>query len=113
MFVAHSIDKERKLERLFWSDGESRMNYEIFEDVLAFDTTYRKNKYNCPFVVFSGINHHNQTIVFATGIVTRETEETYVWLLEQLLIAMKGKHPLSVIYRWRHCNEKCYQENFP
>jgi hypothetical protein len=97
MFVAHSIDKERKLERLFWSDGESRMNYEIFGDVLAFDATYRKNKYNCPFVVFSGVNHHNQTIVFATGIVTRETEETYVWLLEQLLIAMKGKHPLSVI----------------
>ncbi|PNX89196.1 FAR1 DNA-binding domain protein, partial [Trifolium pratense] len=36
MFVAHSIDKERKLDRLFWCDGESRMNYEIFGDVLAF-----------------------------------------------------------------------------
>jgi len=58
------------------------MNYEIFGDVLAFDATYRKNKYNCPFVVFSGVNHHNQTIVFVTGIVTRGTEETYVWLLD-------------------------------
>ncbi|KAK2429541.1 protein FAR1-RELATED SEQUENCE [Trifolium repens] len=28
MFVTHSIDKERRLERLFWCDGESRMNYE-------------------------------------------------------------------------------------
>ncbi|WJX74512.1 hypothetical protein P8452_58158 [Trifolium repens] len=97
MYVTHSVDLERRLERLFWCDGESRMNYEIFGDVLAFDATYRKNKYNCPFVVFSGVNHHNQTIVFATGIVTRETEETYVWLLEQFLTAMKGKHPLSVI----------------
>jgi hypothetical protein len=97
MFVTHTIDKERRLERLFWCDGESRMNYEIFGDVLAFDATYRKNKYNCPFVIFSGVNHHNQTIVFASGIVTRETEETYVWLLEQFLTAMKGKHPLSVI----------------
>ncbi|XP_045789627.1 protein FAR1-RELATED SEQUENCE 5-like [Trifolium pratense] len=97
MFVTHSIDLERRLERLFWCDGESRKNYEIFGDVVAFDATYRKNKYNCPFVVFSGVNHHNQTIVFATGIVTRETEETYVWLLEQFLTAMNGKHPLSVI----------------
>jgi hypothetical protein len=97
MYVTHTVDLDKRLERLFWSDGESRMNYEIFGDVLAFDATYRKNKYNCPFVVFSGVNHHNQTIVFATAIVTRETEETYVWLLEQFLTAMKGKHPLSVI----------------
>jgi len=97
MFVKSCIDDDRRLERLFWCDGESRMNYEIFGDVLAFDATYRKNKYNCPFVVFSGVNHHNQTIVFATGIVTRETEDTYVWLLEQFFIAMNGKPPLSVI----------------
>lgn len=97
MFVTHSTDTERRLERLFFCDGESRMNYDIFGDVIAFDATYRKNKYNCPFVIFSGVNHHNQTIVFGTGIVISETEETYVWLLEQLLSAMNGKQPLSVI----------------
>jgi hypothetical protein len=113
MFVAHTIDKERKFERLFWSDGESRMNYEIFGDVLDFDATYRKNKYNCPFVVFSGINHHNQSIVFATGIVMRETEETYVWLLEQLLIAMKCKHPLSVITNGDTAMKKAIKRIFP
>jgi len=97
MFVKSTIDNDRRLERLFWCDGESRMNYEIFGDVLAFDATYRKNKYNCLFIVFSCVNHHNQTIVFATGIVSQENEETYVWLLEQFLSEMKGKPPLSVI----------------
>ncbi|KAH1198912.1 Protein FAR1-RELATED SEQUENCE 5 [Glycine max] len=43
------------------------------------------------------VNHHNNTIVFATALVTNETEETYVWLLEQFLKEMKGKHPSSVI----------------
>ncbi|KHN31102.1 Protein FAR1-RELATED SEQUENCE 5 [Glycine soja] len=43
------------------------------------------------------VNHHNQTIVFAPAIVTDETEETYVWLLEQLLVAIKGKDPCSII----------------
>ncbi|CAJ2637174.1 unnamed protein product [Trifolium pratense] len=65
-----------------WCDGESRKNFEVFGDVFAFDATYRKNKYNCPFVVFSGVNRHNQTVVFATGLVTMETEETYVWEVE-------------------------------
>ncbi|GAU49160.1 hypothetical protein TSUD_407070 [Trifolium subterraneum] len=78
MFVVHKVDNDNRLERIFLCDGESRKNFEVFSDVLAFDATYRKNKYNFPFVVFSGVNHHNQTIVFATGLVTRETNETEI-----------------------------------
>ena len=59
------------------------MSYKIFGDVLAFDATCKKNKYLCPFVIFSGVNYHNNTIVFVTALVTNKTEETYVWLLEQ------------------------------
>lgn len=73
------------------------MNYKVFGDVLAFDAAYKKNRYMCPFVVFSGVNHHNQTIVFAIFLVSNETEETYEWLLDQFLNAMKGKAPVSVI----------------
>jgi len=65
--------------------------------VLAFDATYKKHKYKCPFVVFSGVNHHNQTIIFATAIISNEVERTHVWLLEQFLAAMKGKAPIFVI----------------
>lgn len=35
--------------------------------------------------------------MFATALVTNETEETYMWLLEQFLKEMKGKHPSFVI----------------
>jgi len=65
--------------------------------VLAFDATYKKHKYKCPFVVFSGVNHHNQTIIFATTIVSKEVKGTYAWLFEQFLAAMKGKAPIFVI----------------
>ncbi|KAJ1442767.1 Zinc finger, PMZ-type [Sesbania bispinosa] len=44
-----------------------------------------------------GVNHHNKTIVFASAIIANETEDTYVWLLEQFLDAMKGKEPIFVI----------------
>lgn len=97
MFWKHTVDAEGRLEHLFWCDGGSRRDYLVFGDVLAFDATYRKNKYMCPLVVFSGVNHHNQTIVFASAIVGNETEETYVWLLECFMEAMDGKSPTSVI----------------
>ncbi|GAU39404.1 hypothetical protein TSUD_323520 [Trifolium subterraneum] len=97
MYWKHTVDKQGRLKHLFWSDGRSQMDYNIFGDVLAFDATYKKNRYLCPLVVFSVVNHHNQTTVFATAIVANETEETYVWLLECLLEVMNGKMPKSVI----------------
>ncbi|KAJ1440986.1 Zinc finger, SWIM-type [Sesbania bispinosa] len=70
MFWRHTVDGDGRLQRLFWCDGRSQVDYNLFGEVVAFDATYRKNKYHFPLVVFS--------------------EETYVWILEQLLVAMKG-----------------------
>jgi len=66
----------------------------VFGDVLAFDATYRKIRYNTPLVIFSRANHHNQSVIFDNAIVS---EETYVWLLQHFLEAMDGKAPVSVI----------------
>uniref|UniRef100_A0A151UDW5 Protein FAR1-RELATED SEQUENCE 5 n=1 Tax=Cajanus cajan TaxID=3821 RepID=A0A151UDW5_CAJCA len=66
MYVGHTVDEENRLQHLFWCDGMMQMEYEVFGDVLAFDATYGKNKYLCPVVVFSGVNHHNHTIVFGS-----------------------------------------------
>ncbi|KAF1869086.1 hypothetical protein Lal_00048366 [Lupinus albus] len=97
MYWRHSVDEEGKLQQLFWADGCNIFDYSIFGDVLAFDATYGRNKYKFPVVIFSGVNHHKQTTVFAAGIVANETEETYVWLLGNFLEAMNGKHPKCVI----------------
>ncbi|XP_058786646.1 protein FAR1-RELATED SEQUENCE 5-like [Vicia villosa] len=113
MLVAHTVGADGTLQNLFWSDGESQKNYELFGDVLAFDATYKKNKYRCPFVVFSGVNHHNQKIIFATAIVSNEIEGTYVWLLEQFLVAMKGKTHLSVITDGDVAMRNAIREVFP
>jgi hypothetical protein len=97
MFWKYKVDNNGRLTHLFWCDGVAQRDYTIFGDVVAFDATYKRNKYMCPLVVFSGVNHHNKSIVFCAAIVCDETEETYVWLLEQLLAAMGGKSPTSVI----------------
>lgn len=97
MYVWHTEDIDGRLQHLCWCDRTSQLDYEVFGDVVAFDATYDKNRYKCPVVIFSGVNNHNQTIVFASAIVANETEETYVWLLEQFTEAMKEKVPTSVI----------------
>ena len=64
---------------------------------MAFNATYGKNKYKYPLVVFSGVNHHLQTIVFASVIITNEIQDTCVWLLERFVEVMKRKSPKLVI----------------
>ena len=83
--------------RTFWSDAQSQMDYGVFGDVVVFDSTYRVNRYNLPFVPFIGVNHHWSTVVFGCGILSDETILSYVWLLEAFLEVMHQRHPRSLI----------------
>ncbi|KAJ1417979.1 FAR1-related protein [Sesbania bispinosa] len=69
-----------KLTHLFWADGISRADYQFFGDVVAFDATYKKNKYRYQLVIFSD-----------------ETIQTYKWVLEMFLKCMFNKHPSAVV----------------
>lgn len=97
MYWKHTVNEDGTLQHLFWCDGVSRMDYTVFGDVLAFDATYKKIRYNTPLVIFSGVNHHNQSVIFGSAIVGDETEESYVWLLKTFAEAMEGKLPVSII----------------
>ncbi|XP_073367556.1 protein FAR1-RELATED SEQUENCE 5-like [Aegilops tauschii subsp. strangulata] len=93
----YKLDKEGHLNRMFWCDSQSRHDYEDFGDVLVFDSTYKMNRYGMPFIPFVGLNNHRKTTVFGCAIVSDETEETYVWLLQTFLRSMCQKMPKSVI----------------
>ena len=107
------IDGEGHLKHLFWSDTQSRLDYEAFGDVVVFDSTYRTNRYNLPFVPFVGLNHHRSTVVFGCGILSNETFEAYEWLLQTFLTAMGQKHPISVITDGDLAMQKAIRTVFP
>ncbi|GJX43548.1 FAR1 DNA binding domain, zinc finger, SWIM-type, MULE transposase domain containing protein [Tanacetum coccineum] len=48
------------------------------------------------FVPFTGINHHNRCITFASGLLADETAGAYIWLLKELKEAF-GKDPEVVV----------------
>lgn len=50
-----------------------------------------------PFVSFTWVNHHQQSICFGCGMVGVETEKSFVWLLSTWLEAILGACPKTVI----------------
>jgi hypothetical protein len=91
------MDADGKLANCFWVDSRSRMAYKYFGDVVTFDPTYLTNKYKMPFVPFTGVNHHQQSILFGCALLWDETEESFVWLLSTWLEAMDGVCPKTII----------------
>lgn len=96
-FYEYETDEAGRLKRLFWADPQSRIDYDAFGDVVVFDSTYRVNKYNLPFIPFVGVNNHGSTVIFACAIVADEKIATYEWVLKRFLDCMCQKHPKGLI----------------
>ncbi|KAF8403835.1 hypothetical protein HHK36_011941 [Tetracentron sinense] len=67
----------------YFRDVKTRLNYIHFGDVVSFDTTYKKNKFLMLFALFTGVNHHRQSIVVGCALLVVETEDSFVWLFEE------------------------------
>lgn len=93
----YSVDEENRLCNIFWADGKSRRDYATFGDVLAFDTTFRTNKYNKPLLLLIGVNHHVRTTVFGIALLCDETIDSLVWVLQMFLEGMNNKKPKVVL----------------
>ncbi|KAE8658529.1 hypothetical protein F3Y22_tig00116971pilonHSYRG00725 [Hibiscus syriacus] len=96
-FMTYSVDESGALHNLIWLDSTSRSDYTCFDDVIAFDTTYKDNLYGRPIMPIVGVNHHHNTIVFATAIIADETSQYFEWVLQNFLEAMMNKSPISVV----------------
>jgi hypothetical protein len=97
LYAEYDVNIDGRMKSLFWADGSSRSDYFCFGDVLAFDATYKKNKYNYPLCIFSGCNHHSQTIIFGVALLEDETIESYKWVLNRFLECMENKFPKAVV----------------
>nr|GFB37553.1 hypothetical protein [Tanacetum cinerariifolium] len=54
-----------ELSAIFWADEFSKYNYREFGDVVLFDATFKKNKYNMVFVPFTVIDNHKKCVTVA------------------------------------------------
>jgi hypothetical protein len=63
------LDDESRLRNVFWADARSRVVSDSFNNVLTFDTTYLMNKYDMPFALFVGVNHHGQSVLLGCALL--------------------------------------------
>ncbi|XP_068650681.1 protein FAR1-RELATED SEQUENCE 5-like [Aristolochia californica] len=117
------IDEDQNLCSIFWADTRSRMACNYFGDVVYVDTTYRTSRYEMPFAIFSGINHHQQSTLFGCALLLDDTESSFVWLFKTWLESTFRHHPILIITdhdvaieaavvqvfpKTRHCFCKCH-----
>ena len=82
---------------IFWAYGRRRFNYEVFCDVVTFDTTYRTNNYVRPFAPLLRTNNHGQTIVYGVALLNQENVDSFVWLFQTFVGMMNGKHSTTIL----------------
>ncbi|XP_017248013.2 protein FAR1-RELATED SEQUENCE 5-like [Daucus carota subsp. sativus] len=96
-FYKVDVDEENHVRAMLWVDPRSLNAYQNFGDVVVFDSTYRTNRYCMPFVPFTGVNHHYQSILFGFALIRDETEKSYLWVFKNWLEAIGNKAPQTII----------------
>ncbi|XP_074328053.1 protein FAR1-RELATED SEQUENCE 5-like [Apium graveolens] len=96
-FYRVDVDEENRVRGLVWVDPRSLNAYKNFGEVVTFDSTYRTNRYDMPFIPITGVNHHYQNIFFGFALVRDEKETSYRWVLNTWLEAVDNKPPITII----------------
>ena len=111
-FYAVEKDEDDRLLNIFWADARCRAMYKVFGDVVSFDSTHSSNRYRMPLCPFVGVNHHGNTIVFASTLISYEDKETFEWLFQQWIECM-GKAPDVLLTDQCKAMEGAITEVFP
>ncbi|KAG1331026.1 protein FAR1-RELATED SEQUENCE 5-like [Cocos nucifera] len=97
LYYAVQVENNNCMTNIFWADAKARMACYYFGDAVRLDTTYKNDKELMPIVIFTGVNHHLQPVVFGCALLVDESEASFVWLFENWLAAMPASHPVSLI----------------
>lgn len=81
---------------IFWSNSIAQDDYAIYGDSIAFDTTYKTNKYNRILRLFCGNDNHKGTIIFTASFLFKEDINSFVRLFFQFLRCM-GRPSKTII----------------
>ncbi|KAK2966789.1 hypothetical protein RJ640_008792 [Escallonia rubra] len=95
-FYAFQLDNEEQITNIFWADGRMRMDYELFGDIVTFDTTFATNKDHRPLGVFIGFNHYREQVIFGASLLYDETQASFDWVFSTFFEAHNFKKPTTV-----------------
>ncbi|KQK13910.1 protein FAR1-RELATED SEQUENCE 5 [Brachypodium distachyon] len=112
-FYAMQFVEGHPVGNVFWSDARARMAFKDFGDAVFLDDYCKRNKYELPLVTFTGVNHHCQPVLFGCAVIRDNSEASFVWLFETLLLAMSGQHPASLTTEYDGAMQSAIQKVLP
>ncbi|EYU27664.1 hypothetical protein ABFS82_13G136000 [Erythranthe guttata] len=92
-----AFDENDRVENVAWSCGDSVHAYDMFGDVVYFDSTYRSMNYGLSFGAWLGINNHGKILFFGCALLQDENPRSFAWALQAFLRFMKGRCPQTII----------------
>ncbi|KAL3850955.1 hypothetical protein ACJIZ3_012837 [Penstemon smallii] len=92
-----TVDENDKVENIAWSFGDSVHAYDMFGDVVYFDSTYRSMTYGMIFGAWFGIDNNGKILLFGCALLQDETSRSFAWALQAFLRFMKGRYPQTII----------------
>ncbi|KAG0446976.1 hypothetical protein HPP92_028548 [Vanilla planifolia] len=95
-YYALQVDEDDKMTNVFWADAKSLTDYYYFGDVVCLDRSYKIDDFVRPLVLFVGVNHHKQAVIFGSAFLCDETTETFKWLFDAFKSAVGGKQPKTI-----------------
>ncbi|KAL8138216.1 hypothetical protein V2J09_004217 [Rumex salicifolius] len=79
------LNCEEQMTNVSWADTKMLIDYALFGEVVAFDTTFGTNKKHRPLGVFVKFNHFRELVFFGATLLYDETKESFRWLFETFL----------------------------
>lgn len=61
--------KTNKLQQAIWMFPEQKINYYQFNNVVIFNNTYKTNRFEMLFDIFTKVNNHGQSVCFTDTII--------------------------------------------
>lgn len=96
-FYAVKSDEDGNLTNFLWADSKSIMDFVHFGDVVCLDSGYAWQGYGRPLALFTGLNHHKQTVIFGAALLYDESTEAFRWLFDTFKMAMNGTQPKTLL----------------
>ncbi|KAL3627287.1 hypothetical protein CASFOL_028650 [Castilleja foliolosa] len=92
-----SVDENERVENIAWCFGDSVNAYDLFGDVVYFDSMYHSVSYGMRFGAWLGINSHGKIILFGCALLQDENPLSFAWALQAFLRFMKERYPQTII----------------
>src|SRR5688572_27435362 len=72
---------------------KQKLSYSRFNDIIVCDNTYKSNRYDMPFGIFTSINNYGQSTCFSGTLIIAESTQSFIWMFDHFLQLINNYAP--------------------